>query len=125
MVMRVKCYEHITPVLCVCSLHWLPFLKQIQFKILLHVYKAIHGLAPPYINSLISQKSPSSSMSLLSTSKIHLQLSNAPRTYTRYGDRAFSVAAPTCWNKLPLHIRDSSSISSFKTQLKTHFFRQR
>ena len=63
-------------------------------------------------------------MSLRSTSNIHLQLSNGPRTNNGCGDRAFSVAAPTCWNTLPLHIRDSSLISSFKTRLKTHLFRQ-
>ena len=41
---------HITPSLR--QLHWLPVVKQIQFKILLLTFKAIHGLSPPYISEL-------------------------------------------------------------------------
>ena len=40
------------------------------------------------------------------------------------GERAFSVAAPRLWNKLPLQIRLSSSEAVFKTNLKTHLFRR-
>ena len=47
-----------------------------------------------------------------------------PRTRTRYGDRAFSVIAPTIWNNLPTHIRDAPSLDSFKSLLKTHLFIQ-
>lgn len=39
--------EHITPVLA--SLHWLPVKFRIDFKILLYVFKALHGCAPQYI----------------------------------------------------------------------------
>ena len=40
-----------------------------------------------------------------------------------FGDRSFSVAAPTLWNNLPASLRSMSSISSFRSQLKTHLFR--
>ena len=40
-----------------------------------------------------------------------------------FGDRSFSVAAPTLWNNLPASLCSMSSISSFKSQLKTHLFR--
>ena len=33
-----------------------------------------------------------------------------------------SYASVTVWNDLLLDIRESSSISSFKTKLKTHYF---
>jgi len=33
-----------------------------------------------------------------------------PRVRTCFGSRSFAVAAPTTWNSLPLHIRNSSSI---------------
>ena len=36
-----------------------------------------------------------------------------------YGDRAFSVAAPTLWNDIPDSIKCSEDISSFKRNLKT------
>ena len=46
---------------------------------------------------------------------------------TRYGDRAFSVIAPTLWHKLPTHIQAAPSLNNqnpFKPQLKTHLFCQ-
>ena len=36
------------------SLHWLKVDERIVFKILLLVYKGIHGMAPSYINELLS-----------------------------------------------------------------------
>ena len=42
--------DHITPVLA--SLHWLPVRFRTVFKILLFVFKAVNGLAPPYISEL-------------------------------------------------------------------------
>ena len=45
-------YCHITPLLR--TLHWLPVVYRIQFKILLLTFKAIHGNAPCYISDLIS-----------------------------------------------------------------------
>ena len=38
------------------------------------------------------------------------------------GHRAFVQCAPVVWNALPLSIREASSISQFKTLLKTHLF---
>ena len=39
-----------------------------------------------------------------------------------FGDRAFSVAAPTLWNSLPLEIRHAATLESFKAALKRHLF---
>ena len=54
LVCSVSRYEHITPVLF--SLHWLPVYYIIHFKILLFTFKAIHGMAPEYICSMIKIK---------------------------------------------------------------------
>ena len=43
-------------------------------------------------------------------------------TNTRIGTRAFSVAAPTIWNSLPLNVRDVATLGTFQSHLKTHFF---
>ena len=45
---RTKCFEHITSVSA--SLHWLPIKFHIDFKVLLITFKALNGLAPPYLN---------------------------------------------------------------------------
>ena len=123
LITRTKKSEHITPV--IQSLHWLQIHQRIIFKILLFVYKIKHDLAPSYLKALVSFRSSSSSSTtrrLRSASIAHLQLSPGPRTRTRYGDRAFSVIAPTIWNNLPTHIRDAPSLDSFKSLLKTHLF---
>ena len=46
-----------------------------------------------------------------------------PRTYRRFGDRAFAVAAPRVWNSLPTDIKvHRSTTPSFKRRLKTVLF---
>ncbi|XP_072177750.1 uncharacterized protein [Diadema setosum] len=49
-------YDHITTV--VAELHWLPIKNRIDFKILLLTFKAIHGLAPGCLSSLIERWQP-------------------------------------------------------------------
>ncbi|KAF7660761.1 hypothetical protein LDENG_00275780, partial [Lucifuga dentata] len=39
------------------------------------------------------------------------------------GDQAFAVRAPKLWNDLPEDLRLAKSVSVFKSQLKTHFYR--
>jgi len=41
-----------------------------------------------------------------------------PRTKTKFGDRAFSVAGTTVWNSLPESVRSAETLSSFKRKLK-------
>ena len=42
----------------------------------------------------------------------------------RKSESAFMRAAPDVWNKLPLPIRSIKNADVFKTELKTHYFRQ-
>ena len=110
--------EHITPILR--SLHWLPVHYRIVFKILFLTYKALNGLAPDYIKDLL--KYNDSRRTLRSSNN---RLLDEPRANLKtYGERAFSVAAPRLWNKLPLQIRLSSSEAVFKTNLKTYLFKR-
>ena len=113
---RTRKREHITPILA--SLHWLPVHFRVHFKILLFVFKSLNGLAPLYLSELLHPYA--STRSLRSANQLLLEI---PRTKRKLrGDRAFSVAAPTLWNELPLHVRQASSLSIFKTRLKTHFY---
>ena len=47
----------ITPLMF--KLHWLPVKLRIKYKILLMTYKAMHGLWPDYIQSLVQVKEKS------------------------------------------------------------------
>ncbi len=57
---HTKKHDHITPVLQ--QLHWLPIEHRISFKILSLVFKALHGLAPPYICDLLHPYVPARSL---------------------------------------------------------------
>ena len=108
---------HITPVLR--ELHWLPVKFRIIYKMLLFVYKSIHGLAPAYIDDLLQPYNPT--RSLRSSS---MNLFREPRSSHSWGDRSFSCAAPRLWNKLPARLQSSPSLPQFKEHLKTHLFNQ-
>ena len=112
-----KKYDHITPVLE--SLHWLPVKFRIVFKVLLLVYKALNGMAPPYLSDMLCYRSYSRSLRSASQKLLVVHRTNMKT----YGDRAFSIAGPKLWNQLPLSIRELSSIDSFKKSLKTYLFR--
>ena len=106
---------HITPILK--SLHWLPVQKRIKFKILILVYRAIHHLAPKYIQDSLQIYRPS--RNLRSSNSLLLQV---PRTFHTWGDHSFSHMGPTLWNSLPFSLRNSPTLSTFKIRLKTYLF---
>ena len=109
---------HITPVLK--ALHWLPVKYRIMFKIILLVFKILHGLAPTYLQDLIKVKPPSR-YQLRSDDKFFLVV---PKTKCKtFGDRAFYKAGPDLWNHLPLSLRNTNDLQKFKKDLKTHLFR--
>jgi len=119
---RVVCqlpkYCHITPVLK--HLHWLPVKYRVTFKIVLLVFKVLHGLAPAYLQNLIKEKPPSR-YHLRSHDKLLLAV---PKTKCKtFGDRAFSKAGPELWNNLPLTLRQTTDLQKFKKDLKTYLFK--
>ena len=96
-------YDHITPILI--HILWLPVESRIQIKIFLMIYKALNGLAPVHLQTLLQlytreRHLRSSTAFLLNEKRFHLQ---------SYGARSFSVAATLLWNKLPLNIKNCSS----------------
>nr|XP_054596020.1 uncharacterized protein LOC129163078 [Nothobranchius furzeri] len=110
-------HTHITPLLL--QLHWLPVNFRVHFKILVLVYRALHGQAPSYIGDLLSSYTPSRS---LRSSDQSLLVVQRTRLKTK-GDRSFAAVAPRLWNSLPLSLRSVDSVDSFKKQLKTHLFK--
>lgn len=109
--------EHISPILA--SLHWLPIRQRIKYKILVFVFKALHGTAPSYLCDLIHLHHPARQL----RSSVLVTLS-VTKVKTKYGARAFSVYGPTLWNSLPSGIAQSGSLDVFKYQLKTYLFRE-
>ena len=91
--------------------HWLPVLHCLVYKILSLIYKADWADLLNYCTS---------KGTLRSSSQYPLA---APRARLKTcGERTFPLAAPGLWNSIPLGIRSSSSIDSFKRRLKTYLF---
>jgi hypothetical protein len=97
LVTKTHKYDHITPVLR--ELHWLPVSERITFKLLVYVYKALNGLAPQYITTLLQRRERHPRLRQLHD---HLQL---------------ATPVPTK--------RESESVICFRKELKTHLFRAR
>ena len=76
------------------------------------------GQASTYIQELLQPYVPSCNLRLSSKN-----LLIKPRFKLKsYGKRAFTVAVPELWNKLPEDIKSASSIDCFKNKLKTFLF---
>ena len=77
------------------------------------------GTLPPYLSNCLSSYTPhrslrSSSDKLLCVPRVNLKSAGA---------RSFQYQAPCVWNSVPIQIRLSPSLTSFKSSLKTHLFR--
>ena len=109
--------DHITLVLI--DLHWLPVEHRINFKLMCLTYKALHGSAPAYLTDLLANYCPvrpldSVEQGLLIVVKARM---------VRYGQRAFAHIAQTLYNQLSLEVRKSPTFDTFKSRLKTHYFK--
>ena len=47
-----------------------------------------------------------------------------PRSRLKFGERAFSIAAPRAWNSIPADLRATLNTATFKKNLKTFLFRE-
>ena len=104
------------------ELHWLPVKARVEFKICLITYKALKFNQPSYIKELLTFSSHGSTLGLRSADdpyRLH-----EPRAVGERGfaSRSFSYTAPRLYNKLPIAIKQSESLSTFKSHLKTFLF---
>ncbi|KAK3082746.1 hypothetical protein FSP39_004177 [Pinctada imbricata] len=115
-VTRTKKREHITPALI--ELHWLPVFFRCQYKLIVYVFKALHGSTPVYWSELTEEYRPKRNIRSQATRQLVV-----PRVRTKiYGERRFDKSAATLWNDLPTHLRGLDSIDAFKKVLKIFLF---
>jgi len=117
LVLDLKPRDHLTS--AYYQLHWLPVRQRIEYKLCLLTHLAVTGKSPPYLASLLTTaKSRGSTSWSANRGDIFI-----PRTRLRQGERAFAVAAPRLWNRLPTEIRCISNTEEFKQHLKTFLFK--
>ena len=107
------------------QLHWLDVVDRVNYKIGLLVYKCLHGLAPGYLSDqCIPASTFAGRANMRSSMRLDRQL-YIPRTKTKtLGPQVFYYASSAMWNSLPVDLRDPGlSLHSFRTKLKSHFFK--
>jgi len=104
-------YEHITPVFI--DLHWLPICQRTEYKILLTVYKCVHGIAPKIWWIFLRPRRDDGDLLLVPKIK-----------RVTFGGVSFSRAGPELWNALRLSLRKCESVELYKKNLKTRLFKQ-
>ena len=104
---------NITPILK--DLHWLLVAARIDFKVLLQVYKCLHGTAPEYLSSKLQKYACPKPNMIMRSAMDTLKLDQPSFKLNKFGYRAFSVAGPRIWN----------TVTSFKQALKTHLYRRK
>ncbi|KAF7661529.1 hypothetical protein LDENG_00259900 [Lucifuga dentata] len=115
--MNTKKREHISPI--PKTLHWLPVKFRIDFKALLIVYKSLNGLGQKYIADMFVDCMPGRSLRSAGTGQLSLT-----RTHTHtHTHTSHNIITPKLWNDLPEDLRLAKSVSAFKSQFKTHFYR--
>ena len=102
-------HDHVDNV--INDLHWLTVDKRIVFKVALLMFKTLTGMAPWYLQELVTYRNNGLRSKL-----------TVPYYNSSYGKRAFSVAGPTIWNELPSELKNCTDINMFKGKLKTFLF---
>ena len=119
LILKGRKFDHVTPLLQ--SLHWLPVVARIQYKVNSLSYVSLFDSGPVYLSDLQKIYTPSRRLRSSADSRILC----IPRTKTKtFGERSFAYQSPFLWNSLPSAIRHSSSTISFRKALKTHLFRE-
>ena len=101
-VCKASCFSRSKPLLN--FLHWLPVKYRIRFKLSTITFKASIFDQPTYLFDYLV---PLQNSRLLRSSNTNML--TVPRFRTKWGSRAFAVAAPSTWNSLPVNLRTASS----------------
>ena len=117
LILKISRNDHISPHLM--ALHWLPMEYRIKYNLPCMCFSSVSGTAPSYLSTLLSLHTPSRTLCSSSDGKKFC----IPPVFTKsFGQRSFCHSAPSLWNSLPLKLRSSESMASFKPALKAHFF---
>ena len=117
LIFRSKKFDHVTPLLR--PLHWLPISERIDYKLSTMAFSVVNESSPQYLSELLHIYTPSRQLRSSADAKL---LKIPLYRHRTSGDRSFSFQAASVWNTLPISLRHSDSLESFKTGLKTHLF---
>ena len=92
------------------------------YKIACLCYHCHSSTAPSYVTGMLHRK-PLHTRNTRSSSYTMPLLNRPAHSKVTLGDRSFSFASSSVWNSIPNDVRCGSSLSSYKSRLKTYLFR--
>ena len=98
------------------QLGWVPFYHEARINKLILVCKRIFGECPPYLTPMLLRN-----VNGRSRRHGHLNLICPRFKRETEGGRSFSVSTSRLWNMLPTHIKNQSTLTSFKKSIFKHF----
>ena len=104
------------------SLHWFPVKARSTYKLACLRYHCHSSTAPAYVADMMHRK-PSHTRNTRSSSYTMPLLNRPAHSKETLSDRSFSFASSSVWNSIPNDVRCASSMSSYKSHLKTYLFR--
>ena len=118
-----ECLLNASPLLK--QLQWLP-IKEVQrvfFKTMLYIFRCLAGWGPAYLTSGLTLYKPGHDGLRSANDSSHLtEFTNHNWTLVSAADKGFFYAAPKQWNKFPVAVRSSGSVTVFKKALRHHLF---
>ena len=98
------------------SLHLLKFQDIINLKVAIFTYSSIHHILPVSLDNIFSYNLDIHTHNTREASNIHI-----PRCHTSFANNSLVNRASMTWNNLPLEIRFSPTIKSFKRNLTNYY----
>ena len=117
LIFKSKKRQPCTPLLK--ALHWLPVEQRIKYKTCCLCFKIVSGIGPHYLSELLTVYTPSRSLRSSADTRL-LKVERFNRK--QHGARSFRCSAPPLWNSLPFSLRHSTSLTSFRQNLKTYLY---
>ena len=121
LIFKARKSDHITPLLI--ELHWLQVETRIMYKTCCLCFQVVSGTAPSYLSELFKTYVPARTLRS-SVDDRKFDVSNFSYNRQKHGGRAFCSFAIQSWNSLPFYLRQSLSLVTFKSNLKTYLFRR-
>ena len=111
--------SHITDHLA--ELHWLKIRERIMYKVSMLMFKCMHNLAPQYlIDITIFTYHQELNLRSRNNSVLPTKLFRTAMVHTG----SISSMGPRIWNSLPITVKNTNNLETFKSRLKTHLFTQ-
>ena len=92
---------------------------QTNYYLDFYLIKFCNNTSPPYMNDVFKIAGQPNTTTRASSLKL-----NQPLQRTNHGQKNIFYMAPIIWNNLPIFLKATDNLSSYKHRVKEHFFHQ-